>query len=258
MDQQKIFDLYVYVVVTVIAQSFLAWELGTKGWSVATTRISGKVKLAYVLFLGQLAWQHFAKLEYPIKTLRDGWPGLISLLVFLVAWLRPWFLASRIPRLENFRRAKDLYQRYFLKLGIPFEHLREEQYRQATADPTLAEAERLYLEAIRLSAAEGEAFDVAVAEYQLAMLLSLQGKKDAASRLLNKALNTLSSYMSYEEGTKTAAGCHYHIGLIKEVEGDRPQARLHFKTAYNLEESIGLHADKWASKAAFERCGGSA
>jgi hypothetical protein len=34
MDQQALFNIYVFGV-TIIAQSILAWELGTKGWDIA-------------------------------------------------------------------------------------------------------------------------------------------------------------------------------------------------------------------------------
>jgi len=156
MDQQTLFNLYVYVCVTVIAQSMLAWELGTKGWRVVSPKISWRVKLAILLFAAQVIWQRLAELEFPIQSARQAWPVLFPIVVFIYARIRPRLMATADPRLAHFLRAKKLYYSYARRLGIPFDQLTDRQFQQAASDSSLSEAETLYRQAIDLSIEEGE------------------------------------------------------------------------------------------------------
>ena len=256
MNQQALFDFYTYVLVGVIAQSMIAWELGKKGWSIISPRISLKVTVAILLWAGNIVWLKLAGLEYPIKSLREAWFLIFPTIAFVFARLRLG-LRPRPPRLEYFLRAKKLYSSYTRRLDIPFWQLNQEHHRKASDNPSLREVEELLKQAIALSLEEGEEFDVAVAQYHLGMLAHLQGRKDTARQLFEDALTLLSRHISREEAINPAAGCHYHLGLIEEAESNLSDARNHFRQAYELDTSIGQINHARSSKHALERCGGN-
>lgn len=258
MDQQLLFNFYTYIVVGVIAQSILAWELGTKGWDIALPKncFRPRVILAILLFVGQVIWQQVAGLDFPIQSARQAWPVLFPIFVFIYARVRLNLLAKSSPRLSSFLRAKKLYYNYAKRLGIPFEKLTDDHFKKAAADSSLHEAEELYTKAIDISLEEDQDRDAAIAKYQLGMLYHIQGRKAEARQLFDDALIILDEYMSDKEAVSTAAGCYYHLGLLAESERNMTDAQKLYKKAYELETSIGELRDAYASEVALERCGG--
>lgn len=89
MTEQAWFNLYVIVVVSIIAQSLLAWELGSKGvQGLIRSGTNPKVILAFLLFLIQGIWQRLSSLEFPLRSFRDMWPLFICVGVFIIARVR--------------------------------------------------------------------------------------------------------------------------------------------------------------------------
>ena len=86
MDQQFWFNLYAKYIVSLLAQSLLAWELGKVGFTqIFKKGPSGKVKLAFVLFLIQAVWQRISSLEIVVKNIYDFWPLAVAVGVYFYA-----------------------------------------------------------------------------------------------------------------------------------------------------------------------------
>jgi hypothetical protein len=86
IDQQFWFNLYARYVVSLLAQSLLAWELGKIGITqIFKKRPSGKVILAFILFLIQGVWGRVSGLEVITKSVYDFWPLAVAVGVYLYA-----------------------------------------------------------------------------------------------------------------------------------------------------------------------------
>lgn len=86
MDQQFWFNLYVRYIVSLLAQSLLAWELGKIGITqIYKKKPSGKVKLAFILFLIQGVWWRVSGLEIIEKSIYDYWPLAVAVGVYFYA-----------------------------------------------------------------------------------------------------------------------------------------------------------------------------
>ena len=86
MDQQFWFNLYVRYVISLFAQSLLAWELGKTGFAqIFKIKPGGKVKLAFILFLIQIVWQRAANLEMEANNIYDFWPLAVAVCVYFYA-----------------------------------------------------------------------------------------------------------------------------------------------------------------------------
>jgi hypothetical protein len=85
MNEQSLFNLYVLIVVSIFAQSLLAWELGEKGLDRLRKQGLGiKIWLAFGFFAIQGIWQRVSDLDFPIKSWKDCWPICIVVTVFLI------------------------------------------------------------------------------------------------------------------------------------------------------------------------------
>jgi len=196
-----LFDAYVYVGVIIIAQSILAWELGTKGWAIALPKncLRPRVTAAVLVFVVQVVWQRLAGLQFPIQSLNQAWPVLLPIGVFVYAITQQRLLTTlspEIPRLSYFVRAKQLYYAYNNRLGVALEKMTANHFAAASGDASLQEAEELFKRAIDLSRREGQNRDAAIAAYQLGMLYHVQGRSADATRSFEEALKTLNEYQS--------------------------------------------------------------
>ena len=101
MDQQYWFNLFTQYVVSLFAQSLLAWELGKVGLSqIFKKSPSKKVMLAFGLFLVQGVWQRISDLELVAKRVYDFWPLAIAVGVY--------FYASSTRSVSNSPEQEDL------------------------------------------------------------------------------------------------------------------------------------------------------
>lgn len=89
MNEQSLFNLYVLIIVSIFAQSLLAWEWGSKGLDrLRKDGLGIKVWLAFGLFAIQGIWQRISDLDFPLKSWKDCWPIFIGITVFLIGRIR--------------------------------------------------------------------------------------------------------------------------------------------------------------------------
>ena len=85
MTQQFIFDLYCFIVVGLIANALIGWEIGKKGW--IRLGLEGqknkKVTFALFCFIGMMVWQSIGKLEFPLNSWESISFPMCGLIVFL-------------------------------------------------------------------------------------------------------------------------------------------------------------------------------
>ena len=96
MNEQLFFNLYTFIVVSIIAQSLLALEWGRKG--LVRLRKEGlgfKIWLAFGLFAVQGIWQRVSTLDFPINEWKDCWPVFIGVMVFVAGRTRKNRIESR-------------------------------------------------------------------------------------------------------------------------------------------------------------------
>ena len=86
MDQQALFELYTFLVIGVVAQSVLAWELGSKGIQrlIAAGRPNGRILVAFALFAAGGVWSRIAGLESPYQSWADAWPVVVAIIVYVI------------------------------------------------------------------------------------------------------------------------------------------------------------------------------
>jgi hypothetical protein len=90
VSEQALFDLYSWIVVALLAQSAIAWELGFKGIrrlideTNANRRPSALVLTAFGCFLAGGIWERASKLVSPFTSWRDCWPTLVALTVYVI------------------------------------------------------------------------------------------------------------------------------------------------------------------------------
>ena len=238
MNEQTAFNLYWIVIVGILAQSLLAWEWGFKGLDHLRKHGPGpKIWLAFGLFAIGGIWQWVSSLVFPYRTLMDCWPVLIAVGCFFVA------LASRPNRLKSFLKAKQLYEGY-MRENVRTEPT-DETRQKARSDARLARAESLYRHAIGASQSEGEIYDVAVASFQLGMLLDLQGRDGEASEAFRAVLELASRLRHDANMTGTLSGCYYRLGLISKREGDVNSARSFLEKSLELDQQINdIHGQR--------------
>ena len=231
MNEQTAFNLYWIVIVGVFAQSVLAWEWGSKGLDYLRKHGLGlKIWFAFGLFAVGGIWERASALDFPYKTLKDCWPVLIALACFLIA------RARRPKRLNSFLKAKQLYENY-MRNNVRSEPTGQDR-RKARTDASLAKAESLYGEAIESSRQQEEIYDVAVASFQLGMLLDLQGRDEEASEAFQAAPELLPKLRRDVNMVGTVSGCFYRLGLISKRKGDLSGARSFLERSLALDEEI--------------------
>ena len=233
---QQLFELYSLVVVDILASSLLAWELGTKGVRGVLRetnergRPSGRVLWAFGLLAISVIWQRWDQLKPPYQSWRDAWPVLIAVGFYLVARnLRP-------TRLKRFLKAKQVYEDY-MRRNVASEPNAADRSK-ARNDSGLATAESLYREAIDVSAKEGQIYDVAVASFQLGMLLDLQGRDDEAMESFKAAIELTPKLRRDPNMIGTMSGCYYRMGLIFKRRRDINNARSFLGEALALDEEV--------------------
>ncbi len=231
MDMQTAYNLYWIVIIGIFAQSILAWELGSKGIDYfLKIGVGPKIYIAYVLFFIGVIWGWISPLDFPYKTWIDCWPTIIALGCFIIARiLRP-------KRLNSFLKAKQLYEGYMCK-NVRTEP-NDEVRRKARNDASLAKAELLYREAIEFSDKEDEIYDVAVASFQLGMLLDLQGRDDEASKAFKTTIDLAPKLRRDVNMIGTISGCYYRLGLISKRKGDLSKARTCLEESLKLDTEI--------------------
>ncbi|MGH9970423.1 MAG: hypothetical protein ACREBG_21890 [Pyrinomonadaceae bacterium] len=238
MNQQTAFNLYWIAIVGILAQSILAWEWGFKGMDYLRRHGLGpKIWFAFGLFAVGGIWTRASALDFPYKTLKDCWPVLISIVCFLIA------RARRPKRLNSFLKAKQLYEDY-MRNNIRTEPT-DQGRRKARNDPSLVRAESLYRNAIESSRQQGEIYDVAVASFQLGMLLDLQGRNEEATEAFQTPLNLAPRLRRDNNMIGTISGCYYRLGLISKRKGDSSAARSLIEKSLELDEEINdIHGQR--------------
>lgn len=168
-----------------------------------------------------------------------------------------WWAARSNPRFYAFREAKQRYMGFLHANGVSFESMSEDLQRRARDDAGLKEAAMHFREAIRLSreAGPGCIRDVAVGEYQLGMLLHLQGAGSEAAGHLRAALGVIED-LPQQDGTEqsVASGCYYHLGLIALRSGDTAAARTMIGKSMKIDQSLNDASGVRMCQSALEKC----
>ena len=236
MSNQQLFNLYSLAVVGVFAQSLLAWELGSKGVQGVLRETNERrspnrrILAAFGLFAVGGIWQRLSHLDSPYQAWTDGWPVLIAVACYFIA------RTSRPTRLKTFLRAKQLYEGY-MRENVRTEPTAEDRLR-ARGDAGLATAESLYHDAIEASRQEGEIYDVAVASFQLGMLLDLQGRDDQAAKSYQTAVELAPRLRRDTNMIGTLSGCYYRLGLISKRKGEVNAARTFLEKSLACDDEI--------------------
>ena len=155
---------------------------------------------------------------------------------------------------DLFCKAKAIYEQYLKEHGVDLDNSTQLQRQEAREDTSLAEAERLYIEARTLSEERESLPNVAVACHQLGMLYYLQNKQEAENAL-SQAIAIIKNLPQPGHGEKeVASSCHHYLGLIALEQKDKIRARHEFQTS--LEIDIAIHDLRGASVArqALKRC----
>ena len=114
----------------------------------------------------------------------------------------------------------------------------DEARRKARTDASLGEAESLYRAAIESSRQEEEIYDVAVASFQLGMLLDLRGRNDEASQAFQTALELAPRLRRDVNMVGTISGCYYRLALISKRKGNLSDAHFVLEKSLALDEEI--------------------
>jgi hypothetical protein len=143
----------------------------------------------------------------------------------------------RLKAREMFNHGKAIYDRYVQIYGIDYEKLTPEQSSHANRDQGLRESEEIYLEALQECVTHDEQFNRAACHAQLGLLKQIQGNLvDAKShycsalRILN-ALPTQALPQLAKQIPMTEAICHFHLGLMFLLGGERQPAKVSFERA---------------------------
>lgn len=139
-----------------------------------------------------------------------------------------WSWLARIrghPGHIAFGEARSLYLRYVETLVSPFDRLSAADFEGARNNPDLLRAEALYRAAREHSANEGRNDNVAMSDYQLGLLLHLQGRFTEAQKHLELAVEWLRASVTASAPRRSAlSGSFYHLGLLAMRRGDRGEA----------------------------------
>lgn len=137
------------------------------------------------MLVGQGKWQRLGGLRFPIQSVKEALPVLIPIGFFMYARMRQKIIATQLPRLKYFLRAKDLYYVYARSIAVPLKRITEDHFRHALKDQSLQEAEEdLCKKAIELSLHEGQNRDAGIAKYQLGMLHHILRKEERCDESL--------------------------------------------------------------------------
>lgn len=156
------------------------------------------------------------------------------MLEHLLSWL------ARIrghPGHIAFGEARRLYLAYVATLRNSFDRLEAVDFAAARSDPGLLRTEELFRAAREHSAREGRSDNVATSDYQLGLLLHLQGRWTEARDHLELAVEWFRTSVREARHERSAlSGCFYHLGLLAMRRGDRGQAERLLREALAIDE----------------------
>jgi tetratricopeptide (TPR) repeat protein len=149
-----------------------------------------------------------------------------------------WLARSRgHPGHIAFGEARRLYLAYVQALRSPIDRLQAADFTAAHRDPGLLRAEALYRAAREHSAREGRSDNIAMADYQLGLLLHLQGRWTEARDHLQLAVEWLRAGVTAASHERsTLSGCFYHLGLLAMRLGDRGEAERLLRASLAIDE----------------------
>lgn len=124
--------------------------------------------------------------------------------------------ARTSARFQEFVAAKECYERYGAEHGLEFLGRTAEQYEHAREHPLLRQAAHGYVAAMEMSENEGQTGDAATARYQLALVRHLQGDLSEAERLLLEALRVTSALPGDHFQVLSGCHYHLGLVALKE------------------------------------------
>ena len=106
MIQQFVFNLYCYIVVGLIGNALIGWELGKKGWIRLGLESPRNKRVAFALycFVGMIVWQLICKLESPF----NSWESILFPIWGINVFFISRFMTPKSQRLYS--RAKYLHE----------------------------------------------------------------------------------------------------------------------------------------------------
>ena len=152
--------------------------------------------------------------------------------------VQEWLASRSNERFRVYRGARLAHEAYLSRMSRGYARLTAQDHAAARADAALAEAERQYAEALRLTREEGRWRDIATACYQTGILNMLFGEWDKAERFLRDAWGIVSSLPQISRGEQQAlilTRCM--LGVVAFHRGDVGRARENLDAA-----RAGAHA----------------
>lgn len=250
MTQQLIFNLYCYIVVGLLGNALIGWELGKKGWINLGLEGPKNKRVAFALycFIGMIMWQWIGKLNSPFDSWRGLWAPIWGSCVFLISR----FLTPRSQRLYN--HAKFLHETTYT--GDWHNQRSQMLIDEIRINNRLRRAESLYLQSLEIqkrlsSNSETDVeyiryeLNVAFAYSQLSLLYRQQQFLDKAADAAEKALEIAESLNNKSpnnhEILSALSNAIFMLAETEHVQGKYEKAKEKYERSLSIDKEIGKY-----------------
>lgn len=248
ITQQFIFSLYCYIVIGVIGNALIGWELGKKGW--VRLGLEGpknkRVAFAIYSFIGMIVWQWISKLDSPFNSWKSLWAPILGVFVFFISR----FLTPRSQRLYN--RAKFLHETAYT--GDWHKPRPQQIIEEIRSNYRLKKAESLYLQSLEIqkhlsSNSETDAeyirheLNVAIAYNQLSLLYCQQQFLEKATVVAEKAHEIAESLNNKlpnnHEILSVISNAIFRLAEVEHIQEEYETAKEKYERSLSIDREIG-------------------
>ena len=258
MTEQLAFNIYCYVVVGVLGNALIGWELGKKGWMRLGLEGPKNKKTLFALycFMFMMLWQTLRTLDSPFTSWRDMWIPAWGFSIFTVSH----FLVPRSMRLYS--RAKFLHETTYVgdwrkpDLEVFSDRIR--------TNWRVLKAESLYLKALQIQKRLADESqndtqyihhqrNVAVTCSQLGFLYLQQRQFEKASNMAHKAVVIAESLNAKSPNQSdvllTLSNALFRAAEIEQLQGKIHRAKAKYERGLAIDRKLRNDVDAAISEA---------
>lgn len=249
---QLFYNLYCYIIVGIVGNAIIGWELGKKGFR--TLALEGpnnkKIKFALYCFVGMIILQLIGKFDPPFNSWKSIWAPIWGVFIFFISR----YTVPRSQRLYN--RAKFLHEITYT--GDWHKTRPQSLIEEIRNNNRLARAEYLYRESLQIQESLSthsetdvkyirHKLNIATVYCQLSLLYRQQQYIDKAKEMAEKAISCtepLNKKFSEHNGVLSClSDALFRYAEIQHISGNYTLAKEKYEQSLSIDKILGKIED---------------